>query len=89
MMTQQDIADLVASLKRERDELHLQFHLFKQEVRDEWTVLEKKWAHFQQRVSTVGDAAGEVAGEIGAAVRLLGQEVRDGYRKIRESLKSS
>ena len=87
MMTKQNITDLIESLKRERDELHLKFHLFKQEARDEWATLEKKWTEVQHKASTVGTAAGEVAGEIGATMRLVGQEVREGYRKIRESLK--
>ncbi len=89
MMTKQDIADLVDSLKRERDELHLKLHLFKAEARDEWAELEKKWTHFQHKAGAANAAAGEAAGEIGAAMRLLGEEARTGYRKIRESLKSS
>ena len=87
-MSQQDIDELVESLTRDRDELRLQFHLFKSEVRDEWAEIEKKWASFHRQASVTSAAAGEAAGEIGAAVRLLGEETRAGYRKIRGSLKA-
>ena len=89
MMTKQDITDLIEALKRERDALRVQLHLFKQEARSEWETLEKKWEHLQQRSAIVREAAGEVASELGTAVRLLGQEIRDGYRKLRETLKST
>jgi hypothetical protein len=32
MITKQDIADLAASLKRERDELHVQLHLISSSI---------------------------------------------------------
>ena len=89
MAMQQDIARLVETLKRERDELNLQLHLFKAEAKTDWTALERKWTRFQRKAESVGTNAGHVAGDVGAAVRLLGKEVRGGYRKIRDSLKSA
>ena len=87
-MSQQDSDDLVESLTRDRDELRLQFHLFKSEVRDEWAEVEQKSANFHRQASVTSAAAGEAAGEIGAAVGLLGEETRAGYRKIRGSIKA-
>ncbi len=89
MLTKQDIAELVESLKRERDELHLQFHLFKAEARTEWAGLEEKLTHFQHKAHAASAAAGEAAGEVGAAAKLVGEEMRAGYRRIRETLKAN
>jgi hypothetical protein len=89
MMTKQEIADLVESLKRERDELHLQLHLFKADAHDEWLELEKKWANFQHKAEAVATTAGHAAADVGAVMRLLGNEVGAGYRKIRESLRGT
>lgn len=88
-MTMQDIADLAASLKRERDELYLQLHLFRAETRDQWAELEKQWTQLRRKSVAASAAAGEAAGEISAAARLVGEEVRAGYRKIRDSLRAT
>lgn len=86
MALKQDLAHLAETLKVERDELRLRLHLLKAEGRDEWEQLEKQWQHFQQKAGSVGAVAGEAAGDVGAAARLLGEELRNGYRKIRGSL---
>lgn len=88
MTMQQHIARLVGTLKRERDELKVQVHLLKADAHDEWVKLEKQWIQFERKAETVGTTAGQAAGEVGAAVRILGEEVRAGYRRIRDSLKS-
>ena len=54
MAMQQDIARLVETLKRERDELNLQLHLFKAEAKTDWTALERKWTRFQRKAESVG-----------------------------------
>jgi hypothetical protein len=87
-MNKQDVNDLVESLRRDRDELRVQMHLLKADARDEWATLEKKWAHLQTKSEAVGASAGQVASEVGAALKLLGDEVRTGYRKIRDTIKA-
>jgi hypothetical protein len=86
---QQDIKDVVETIKRERDELRVQLHLFKAEAHDEWVRLEKQWAHFRQKADTVATVTGQATGDVGVSVRLLGDEIAEGYRKIRDSLKSA
>jgi len=87
MTIQQELSQLVAALRRERDELHLKLHLLQAEARDEWHALEKKWNHLRQKAESVGDATGQSAGDVGAAARLLGEELRRGYQRIRDSMR--
>ncbi len=82
----QEIDGMLARLKQQRDELKLQAHLFKAETRDEWEKVEDQWQHFQGRAKQVRHAGGEVGEEIGSAVRNLGNEILEGYKKIRNSL---
>ncbi len=42
--------DLIESLRQERDELNLQLHLAKAEVKQEWEELEKKWENLEETV---------------------------------------
>lgn len=82
----QDIDRMVEKVRQQRDELKLQAHLFGAETRDEWDKVEGQWQNFQSRAKQVG-VAGSAAGEdIGAALKNLGQEMLEGYRKIRRTL---
>ena len=89
MTMQQNIAELIDSLKRERDELKLQVHLLKAEAHDEWLELEKQWPHLEHKAKTATTAAELAAADVAAALRLLGEELRAGYRRIRDALKSA
>ncbi len=89
MAMQQDIARLVETLKRERDELNLQLHLFKAEAKTDWTALERKWKRFQRKAESVGTNAGHVAGGCGCCRKTTWGRSAGGYRKIRDSLRSA
>ena len=80
-------AALLAKLRTERDELAVQMQLAKAEARDEWHKLEPKWEHFQSRARDAADSADEVSKDVGAALGLLGEELRRGYERIRASLR--
>ena len=82
----EECSELLHKLKQERDELNLQMHLAKADAHDEWERLEKKWNHFQGKAATVGDAAAEASKEVGAATRILAEELKHGYQHIREAI---
>lgn len=82
----QDIDGLVEKLRRQRDELKLQSHLFKAEAREEWDKAEARWKKLQARSGQARDAAGDVGEDIAGAVKNVGREIRDGYEKIRKTL---
>ena len=81
-----DVNEILDELRTTRDELRLQMHLAAAEVRDEWTVLEKKYEHFRSRAEQVGGATGEAAEDVGNALELVGAELRKGYKRIRKAL---
>ena len=74
--------DLIADLKQKRDELRVQMHLASKEVQDEWQELEAKMSDFAARAEL--DKTGEGLGE---AFRSLGQELKQGYERIRDAVK--
>ena len=79
-----DLQRLVDELKRQRDELRVRLHLAKAEARDEFERLEKRWEHVRGRAGVVAKEAAEVSKDVGDAARLVLEEIRTGYQRIRE-----
>ena len=73
-------------LKRERDELKLSMHLANADVHDQWHRVEAEWERFQSRASVIAKVTEESAVEIGTATKLVGEEIKESYRRIRETL---
>lgn len=78
---------VMEEIKRNRDELKLKAHLFKSEVKDKWEDVENKWEHLSSEVRPALKATKEALSEISEANKLLLEEVAEGYRKIKKSLK--
>lgn len=77
-----DIDDMLADLRRRRDELRLKMHLASRELKDEWDELEDKMEEFSKRAQL------EQTGEgIGRALGQLGNELKQGYGRIRDALR--
>ena len=76
------IDKLVEDLQEERDELRVKIHLAKLEASDEWQDIEKKLGKLKTKANGVGEATAESSKEIGAALKLLGEEIRDGFKRI-------
>jgi len=80
------IEEIVASLKKERDELALKIHLGKAEARQEWEALEKKIEALNTRAKPFTAAMGETAEGVGASIDLAAEEIKKGLAKIRKLL---
>lgn len=76
------INEMVNELKQERDDLRVKLHLAKMEVSDEWEKIDAKLVMLEIKVKDLGNATAEASQEIAAAAKLLGEEVRDGFKKI-------
>jgi SMC interacting uncharacterized protein involved in chromosome segregation len=76
------IEEMLNELKQERDELRVRLHLAKLESSEEWQKLEAKLGKFESKAKGLGDATADASREMGAAVKLLGEEIRDGFKKI-------
>ena len=82
----QAISKMTEELREERDELNLKMDHAATEIRDEREELEQKWQHFLTRARQVEDAARESSHEIGAAVALLGEELKASFKRVRKML---
>ena len=80
------IEDMIDDLKQERDELRLKLKLAKLEANEEWLKLEAKLVKLEAKARELGDVTAEASQDIGAAARLLGEEIRDGFKKIARHL---
>ncbi|QDT61394.1 hypothetical protein SV7mr_39290 [Stieleria bergensis] len=80
------ISNMIDDLKEERDELALQVHLGKQEAKSELKRLSKKLNELNQRSEPLKDAVEESGEDVWVALQLLGDEIKEGYQRIRKSL---
>ena len=82
----QDLHELVEKLKQERDELRVRAHLASAEVKDEWEEAQQKLSHLEARAEKVGGEARDAASDVGDALHLLADEIRNAFRRVRKSM---
>lgn len=80
-----DTGEFIDRLKKERDQLRVQSHLFKAEMKDEWEEIESKWRYVERRAEHLLDESRESAEQIGDAIKQVGDEIAQAYRRMRES----
>ena len=85
-MNTQEADTQFSNLKRLRDELKLQAHLFKAEARDEWERIEKDFVQVEQRFGQLKETAKESAKEIEGATERLLDSVKTGYEKLKSHI---
>ena len=81
------LQDELEKLEQMRDELRLQAHLFKADMKDEWKGLEKKLENIRRELRPLKKAAGETIDDVGEATGLLIDSVFDGFKRLKDSLK--
>lgn len=82
-----DYESIANEIKQERDGINVQLHLLNMEAKSEWDELEKKYSQFKLSTAKIAEAAEDSAEEIASAVKLVGDELNEGYRRIRRALK--
>ena len=78
--------EMLEKLEQERDELKVRMHLGKAEARQEWDKLDARIGELRGRLDMAGDEAGDVMEDVGAAAKLLGEEIRSGFDRVRRML---
>jgi len=73
-------------LRRMRDELRVQTHLAKAEMRSRWEGLEKSFASLEQHAKRTSRAAEQSARQLEVDLRKLAKDLREGYRRIRDAI---
>ncbi len=85
-MERKDLDTLIHKVQRQRDELVLKMHLAKAEAKDEWAEAEKKWEHLKAKTPGLARESGESLKDLGAAVKLVGEEILHSYERIKKIL---
>lgn len=80
------LGDELEELRRVRDELRVKIHLGKAEAKELWEKTEHKLEEFEQKVKSVSSQVEEPLHDVGEAAKLLLDEIKDGYRRIRGAL---
>jgi uncharacterized coiled-coil DUF342 family protein len=80
------VAELISSLKQQRDEIALKIHLGKSELKEEWERLETKLQELNDRYEPAREAAGEAAGKVFDSLKATAHEIGEGFQKIRKAL---
>ncbi len=80
------VEEILGELKTERDELKVRLHLVKLESSEEWQKLEHQLAKFESKARIFGSATADASEDVGAAAKLLAEEIRDGFKKITSRL---
>lgn len=78
----QRISSMVAELKQDYGELRVKANLAKLEARDELHDVETKLNKLEAKAKELGGATVEASKDIGAAARLLGEEIRESVKNI-------
>jgi len=73
-------------LRRVRDELKVRIHLAKADAKDRWDKLEQQFHRLEAKAGQISQISEEPLRDVRDAARLLIDEIRDGYRRIREAL---
>lgn len=81
------VSNMLDDLKEERDSLALQIHLGKQEAKSELDRLDKKLEQLNEEYQPLKNAVDESSEDIAAALQLVGDEIMNGFHRIRRSLK--
>jgi BMFP domain-containing protein YqiC len=82
----EELEKLMRQLEQQRDELRVKMSLAKLDAREEWNKLEKKWGELKAKTQPVREELGTTAGNVGAALRIAAEEIRDGYARLRKRL---
>ena len=86
MELRQEFDKLVEKLKVERDELNLKLHLASMEAKEELKDAEKKWVQLKEKASKITDDAVETSDEYIAKAKIVGEELKETYKRIAKRL---
>ena len=85
--TEDKIEEIISTLKQQRDELGLQIHLGAAEAKEEFDEAKQKLSEMSRNFDPVKDAAGESVENVFESLKLVGDEVKASFNRIKKSLK--
>jgi hypothetical protein len=73
-------------LRRVRDELRVQAHLGKAEMRTRWEALERMFEVLENKAKRTSRAAEQPLHQLEQDLRKVASDLREGYRQIRDAI---
>ncbi len=80
------LQETISTLKQQRDELALKIHLGGAELKDEWDVLDGKLSKLTHEFEPLKHAVAESGEGLWESMKLVGEEIKSGFDRIRKSL---
>lgn len=80
------IAELISTLKQQRDELAVKIHLGATEAKEEWETATDKLDELTQDYDPLKSAVAESAENVTESMKLVAEEVKNSFDRIRKSL---
>jgi lipid II:glycine glycyltransferase (peptidoglycan interpeptide bridge formation enzyme) len=81
-----EFSELVNTLKMERDDIALQLHLASMDVKEEFNTLDEKWELVTQKAAEAADSAVDVSEEAIVKAKIVGEELKAAFEKIKTRL---
>lgn len=78
--------EMISALKQQRDELAVKMHLAGAEAKEEWSRLDDKLNQLVHRIDPLKQAAGETGDDVWQSLKLVGEEIKQGFERIRKAL---
>lgn len=73
-------------LEKQRDEFMLQANLLKADAKSDWEKLQHKLTEMKRHLHQLEKTTGQVADDISTAAKILGEEIKEGFEKIKSDL---
>jgi uncharacterized membrane-anchored protein YhcB (DUF1043 family) len=80
------VAELISTLKQQRDELKVKIHLAAAEARQEWDQAVEKLDRLTSDYDSVKHAVAESAEDVANSLKLVAEEIKLSFTRIRNSL---
>ena len=80
------LGELISALKQQRDELALRIHLAEAEAKQEWNRLDDRLAQLTHEYEPLKHAVGASTEDVWESLKLVGEEIKHGFDRIRKSL---
>ncbi|MFT5012633.1 MAG: hypothetical protein ACJAX5_002272 [Patiriisocius sp.] len=87
-MNDDKLSKLWQGIKTDRDELILQMHLAKSELKEEWEKLEKKWPEAESKLNKLSGELEDSTGDLKANLGVIGEELKETYGRIKSRLRA-
>lgn len=81
-----ELKSISEAIKQQRDEVNLQLHLAKEDIKDDLDELEDKWNQLVDKMSDIGKEAETAGRDILDSAKELGHQIKEGYERVKAKI---